>query len=73
VIYRYEDVIFAKQAWIDDMCDWYGWKVPIEQRQAVATHFDIRPESERPNEHIRQVTPGIYRKHLSEGTIRIAA
>jgi hypothetical protein len=70
-IYRYEDVIFAKQAWIDDMCDWYGWKIPIEQRQAVAKRFDIRPESERPNEHIRQVTPGNYRKHLSEGTIRI--
>jgi hypothetical protein len=69
--YRYEDVIFNKEAWIDDLCDWYGWDVPQEQRQAIARRFDVRPESERPDEHVRQVTPGNYRKHLSENTIRV--
>ena len=64
-IYRYEDVIFAKEAWIDDICAWYGWDVDPARRHRVAAMFDEVPREERPEEHIRQVTPGNHRAHLS--------
>jgi hypothetical protein len=67
-IYRYEDVIFAKDAWVRDICEWYAWEIdPARQRQ-VAAMFDERPTEERPLEHVRQVTPGNWRAHLTEGT-----
>jgi len=67
-IYRYEDVIFDKEAWVRDICEWYEWDIdPARQRQ-VAAMFDERPTEERPLEHIRQVTPGNWRAHLTEGT-----
>jgi hypothetical protein len=67
-IYRYEDVIFAKEDWVRDICEWYGWDIdPVRQRQ-VAAMFDERPTEERPLQHVRQVTPGNYRAHLTEAT-----
>jgi hypothetical protein len=68
-IYRYEDVIFAKEAWIKDICEWYGWEVDEARQRAIAAMFDERPEEERPLEHIRQVTPGNHRAHFSAATI----
>ena len=69
VTYRYEDVIFAKREWLADICDWFEWDVPTETRDAIADRFDIRPDAERPDQHVRQVTPGNFRSHLSEATI----
>ncbi len=67
-VYRYEDVIFAKEDWVRDICQWYEWDIdPVQQRQ-VAAMFDERPAQERPLEHIRQVTPGNYRAHLTDAT-----
>lgn len=68
VTYRYEDVIFAKRAWLADLCDWFEWDVPAATRDAVADRFDIRPDAERPDQHVRQVTPGNFRRHLSPDT-----
>lgn len=65
--YRYEDVVLAKAAWIDDLCGWYGWDIPAEVRAAVAAEFDVRPDGERPEQHVRQVTPGNHKAHLSKG------
>jgi len=64
-IYRYEDVIFAKEAWVEDICAWYEWDIDPARRRAVAAMFDEVPDEERPEEHIRQVTPGNHRAHLS--------
>lgn len=69
VTYRYEDVIFHKAAWLADICDWFGWNVDRGALDAIAARFDARPEGENPDQHVRQVTPGNYRKHLSQGTI----
>lgn len=68
-IYRYEDIIFEKEAWIDDMCDWFGWQIPRELRQSVVERFDIRRDREHPDEHVRQVNPGNFRKHINPRTI----
>jgi len=67
-IYRYEDVIFAKEAWVKDICEWYEWDVPISRQLEIAARFDERPDEERPAEHVRQVTPGNHRAHLTAAT-----
>ena len=69
-IYRYEDVIFQKAEWIADICDWYGWSLPQETIRSVVSQVDIEPDGERPDEHVRQVTPGNHKKHLRPETIR---
>ncbi len=68
-IYRYEDVIFRKYEWLKDMLQFLDIKVPDRRIRKVAEENDIRPTEERTDQHIRQVTPGNYQKHLSEKTI----
>lgn len=68
-IYRYEDVIFHKQDWLRDMLSYLGVAVTPGDQRRIAEENDIRPAAERPGEHIRQVTPGNYRRHLGEATI----
>lgn len=72
-IYRYEDVIFAKDAWVDDICAWYQWDIEPAHRRRVAAMFDDRPSDERPGEHIRQVAPGNHRAHLSAASTALIA
>jgi len=67
-IYRYEDVIFAKEEWVRDICEWYRWDIDPARQREVAAMFDERPTQERPLEHVRQVTPGNWRAHLTEAT-----
>jgi len=69
-VYRYEDVIFNKPDWLNDMLWYLGFVLSPDDRKRIAEENDIRPATERPKEHIRQVTPGNYRKHLSETTIQ---
>ena len=67
--YRYEDVIFDKRGWLEDICAWFGWDVPAARRDAIADRFDLRPDAERPDQHVRQVVPGNHRTHLAPETI----
>ncbi len=68
-VYRYEDVVFRKYEWLKDMLAYLDVDVPDERIRQVADANDIRPTEERSDQHIRQVTPGNYRKHLSEEAI----
>jgi hypothetical protein len=68
-VYRYEDVIFDKRGWLADMLDYFGVALDREIIAATAREHDIWPEEERPLEHIRQVKPGNFRKHLSRDSI----
>jgi len=67
-VYRYEDVIFAKEAWVEDICEWYEWDIEPSRRREIAARFDERPTGERPLEHVRQVNPGNHRAHLTAAT-----
>ena len=69
-VYRYEDVIFNKLNWLNDMLWYLGFALSSDDQKRIAEENDIRPTIERPQEHIRQVTPGNYRKHLSKTTIK---
>jgi hypothetical protein len=68
-IFRYEDVIFRKAEWLADMLTYFDVELADSEIQRIAKANDIRPENERPGDHIRQVTPGNFRKHLTEETI----
>lgn len=70
-VFRYEDVIYDKARWVADICQHYGWDIPVDRQRAAAEQIDLRPETERPAEHVRQVHPGNYRKKLKPETIRL--
>lgn len=62
---RYEDVIFGKVQLARDISAVLSATVPDARLDEIAAKNDVRPDAERPTEHIRQVTPGNYREHLS--------
>ncbi|HDL08745.1 MAG TPA: hypothetical protein ENG35_08420, partial [Desulfobacteraceae bacterium] len=68
-VYRYEDIVFKKKEWIEDMLDFLRLKLRNQEIEAIAAKYDIRPEKEDPRKHIRQVIPGNYKFHLSRATI----
>ena len=68
-VFRYEDVIFRKAEWLAEMLLYFDVELADNEIQRIAKANDIRPERERPGDHIRQVTPGNFRKHLTKETI----
>ena len=68
-IYRYEDVIFRKEEWLSDMLEFFGFPRDDSVIEKVSNSHDIRPVTENPNAHIRQVTPGNYTKHFRPETV----
>lgn len=62
---RYEDVIFEKRKLTDDIARVLSVDLPEPQRAQIASRNDVRPDEERPHEHIRQVKPGNHKQHLS--------
>jgi hypothetical protein len=70
-IYRYEDVIYKKMQWAEDILEYFKWPVAEEKISSVVNPLDIIPENEKPDEHIRQVHPRNYLKKLKPATISI--
>lgn len=68
-VFRYEDVIFEKPAWVRDIAGFFGLDVPGSAMDAIAERHDIRPEQEDPKAHIRRVAPGDYKEKLSPEAI----
>ena len=68
-VFRYEDVVYDKAKWISEICAHFGWDVPLETQEAFAKSADVFPAQEKPEEHIRQVHPGNYKKKLHPTTI----
>lgn len=69
-LYRYEEVIFAKQAWVTDMMGYLGLVVPDRRVTQIVAKHDVMPSEEAPHEHIRRVTPGDHREKLRPETIQ---
>jgi hypothetical protein len=67
-VFRYEDVVFAKRAWVDALCAWYGWQLPEALRAEAASRFDVLPATPDPARHIRQVHPGNHLSEMTEAT-----
>lgn len=68
-LFRYEDVIFHKQAWVREICAFFDWPVPAAKMEEIAARHHVIPDAENPNAHIRQVRPGNYKTHLSNDDI----
>ena len=68
-IYRYEDVVYRKYAWVQNIVRHFGWDVPNDVSYAIAAKQDLIPTREDTSKHVRQVHPGNFRKHLSRRTI----
>jgi len=68
-VYRYEDVIFKKEAWLHDLVKYYEIPVSDDLIALVAKKHDLIPNEERAGHHIRQVVPGNHKKHLSPEAI----
>jgi len=68
ILYRYEDVIYDKLGFLKNICNHYEWNVEESVLQEIVSRYDIFPETENQENHIRQVHPGNYKKQLSVET-----
>lgn len=69
LLFRYEDVIFDKQRWMDQTIAYLGFDVPPGLVRNVISKQDIVPAEEDPTSHIRKVAPGDHREKLKPETI----
>jgi hypothetical protein len=69
-LFRYEDVVFDKARWLREICRWFEWDIAAADIDAVASRFDERPATPRPDQHVRAVTPGDHRHQLTDASIR---
>lgn len=70
-IYRYEDVIYEKKAWLADICQYMGWTVSDRVIAKIVAKHDQIPTAENESQHIRQVHPGNYKTKLKPETIKV--
>jgi hypothetical protein len=66
---RYEDMVYRKEDWARDVCRHFGWDRPERAIARAVAPFDVFPDGERPDQHVRQVHPGNYKKKLKPETI----
>jgi hypothetical protein len=68
-LYRYEEIIFDKQAWATDMVEYLALPASPLLVSKVVARNDVIPPEDAPLEHIRHVTPGDHRDKLRPETI----
>lgn len=68
-LFRYEDVVFNKRQWVQDILDFLNFKLEDNKIQEIVSKYDVFPDQENPSAHIRQVTPGDYKRKLNPETI----
>ena len=66
---RYEDMVYRKKEWAQQVCDHFGWSCSKVSIVRAVTPFDVFPKEERPDQHVRQVHPGNYRRRLKPETV----
>jgi len=69
-VYRYEDVIYKKEEWLADVVAKLGLQLNTELVSDITQQFDVFPDAENENEHIRQVHPGNHTEKLTPQTIK---
>jgi hypothetical protein len=68
--WRYEDVVYDKARWLDDILACLALDLPASHRRELVRQEDVVPASERPTEHVRQVAPGDHKRKLRNETIK---
>jgi hypothetical protein len=65
LMFRYEDVIFAKRQWVADISAHFGWPAPsAETLDGMMGWADVVPDTERSDQFIRKVRPGDHKDKL---------
>jgi hypothetical protein len=68
-LYRYEDIIFDKLAWANDMLAYLGLSVSAAVVDQAVKANDVRPEVEDVAQHVRKVVPGDHAEKLKAETV----
>lgn len=68
-VFKYEDIVFNKSQWIQNILDFLEFDLATVTIKSIAAKHDIFPQVEKPNSHIRKVTPGDYKEKLEPNTI----
>lgn len=68
-IYRYEDLIYRKREWVQDLATFFGWKIDPIVASEIAARNDIFPTTENDSVHVRQVHPGNFKTKLKPETV----
>lgn len=69
LILKYDQFLYDKRGLVQQLCDWFCVGLSSERIETIAAAHDIIPETERPNQHVRQAHPGDYRRKLKPETI----
>jgi len=69
LILKYEEFLYDKRRLVRQLCDWFSADLSSERIEAIAAAHDSIPQTERPDQHIRQAHPGDYRRKLKPETI----
>jgi hypothetical protein len=67
--FRYEDIIFAKREWCAQIARCLDIELDPTTLDQIADRHDIQPSTESPDQHVRQVTPGNYKKYLDDSAL----
>jgi len=67
---RYEDMVYCKEESARDVCRHFCWDRPARAIARAVVPFDVFPDGEHPDQHLRQVHPGNYKKKLKAGTVK---
>lgn len=68
-VYRYEDIIFKKREFFEDVLDHLGLDVSSDIFDFALSEVDVVPKKENNNSHIRSVKPGNHTQKLKKDTI----
>jgi hypothetical protein len=68
-VVRYEDFIYDKRRLVADIDAWFGLDVPELVRGDIAAAHQALPQTERPENHMRQAHPGDFRRKLQADTV----
>lgn len=69
LILKYEDFVYNKKNLVEAICNWLGLVIPNQRLAAIVAPYENIPATERPDQHIRQVHPGDFRRKLKPETI----
>ena len=68
--FKYEDIVFNKIEWIEELLKFLQVDLKRDEIEKIAKQHDIFPTIEKPDSHIRKVTPGDHREKLDTKTIK---
>jgi hypothetical protein len=69
LVLKYEDFVYDKRQLVSTICDWFSLDIPQERLASIIAPYEAIPVAERPDQHVRQVHPGDYRRKLKPETI----